>query len=123
MRARGTARPVFALEPTPRLPLYERDQAMARTVLRHAREHPDALLVVIVGETHLLGYGQLVQRVALPHVIVCASLSVSLREDAARTRFDPRHRFVETDAGVLFFAQAARESSGRDPKLSTPTAD
>ena len=102
IRAKRHGHPVFALEPTPRLPLYQRDQAMARTLLQRARAHADALLVVIVGETHLLGHGQLVQRVALPNLAVCASLSVSLREHAARQTFSPLHRFAQTNADVLF---------------------
>jgi hypothetical protein len=106
--ARRAARPVFALEPTPRLPLYERDQAIARTLLQRARANTSALLVVIVGETHLLGHGQLVQRVGLPHVVLCANFSVRLRELATTARVAAHHRFAATDAGVLFFANALR---------------
>jgi hypothetical protein len=103
LHARQAARPVFALEPTPRLPLYERDQAMAQSILQRARADAGALLVVVVGETHLLGHGQLAGRVGLPYVAVCGSLSLTLRGEAAEARFNAEHRFAETSSEVLFF--------------------
>lgn len=102
-RARSVPNGVFALEPTPRLPLYERDRFMARLVRQRAREHPDRLLVIVVGETHLLGQGQLLRRVDLPHVAVGARLSMTLRGRAASATFLPEHRFAETTSGMLFF--------------------
>src|SRR5690606_34890306 len=102
LHARRRRRPAFALEPTPRLPLFERDQVIARTVLRRARQHPHALVVVVIGETHLLGFGQLVKRVGLPHVAIGANLSTALRASAARTTFTAEHRFAESESGVLF---------------------
>lgn len=101
-RARACRREVFALEPTPRLPLYERDQAMAKTIRERARARPNTLLVIVVGETHLLGQGQLVRRVDLPSVAVGARLSVALRDRAPRPDFAPQDRFAET-SNMLFF--------------------
>lgn len=62
--------PVFALEPTPRLPLAARDEWIARSV-RDARErHPRRLLVVVVGQAHLLGDGDVVRRSGVRGVVV-----------------------------------------------------
>ncbi len=93
---------VFALEPTPRQPLDRRDQLIADRVREIASLHPGNLVVVIVGHAHLLGQGDLVHRVALPHIAVGARLSVTLQQI-----YDgmPRSKseFLRTDAGVLFF--------------------
>jgi hypothetical protein len=59
-RARGL--PVFALEPTPRGPLAQRDAAMARAVAAARRRYPERVLAVVVGQAHLLGEGDLVRR-------------------------------------------------------------
>ncbi|MEZ5963307.1 MAG: ChaN family lipoprotein [Planctomycetota bacterium] len=106
-RARTRGVPVFGLEPTPRPPLYERDQGIARRVRARARAKPNTLLVVVVGETHLLGQGQLLRRVDLPHVAVAARLSVALRERAQELHFDPDAAFVESMSGLHFFLPLA----------------
>ena len=49
--------PGFALEPTPRLPLPMRDSYIAQTVKKACEVHSDTLVVVIVGQTHLVGDG------------------------------------------------------------------
>ncbi|MFN3244482.1 MAG: ChaN family lipoprotein [Planctomycetota bacterium] len=54
--------PVFALEPTPRLPLARRDEYIARTVAAACRRHKDRLPVVLVGQSHLKGIGDVVAR-------------------------------------------------------------
>lgn len=102
-RARAHATPVFALEPTPRPPLYERDQGMARRIRARSREGQGTLMVIVVGETHLLGQGQLVRRVDLPHVAVGARLSVGLKERARELRLRPEQAFVESASGLWFF--------------------
>ena len=60
--AQAHAVPVFALEPTPRGPLAQRDAAMARAVAAARRRHPERVLAVVVGQAHLLGEGDLVRR-------------------------------------------------------------
>lgn len=92
---------VFALEPAPRLPLYERDQTIARKVVARAGQS-SRLQVVVVGHTHLLGQGQLVRRVALPHVAMGARLNVSLIEAAERAAFPQGAKFAVANSGVLF---------------------
>ncbi|MGC6489014.1 MAG: ChaN family lipoprotein [Planctomycetota bacterium] len=67
-RARGA--PVFALEPTPRLPLDRRDEVMARAVAAARRRHPERVLAVVVGQAHLRGRGDLVKRSGVGGVVV-----------------------------------------------------
>jgi len=100
--ARDSKWPVFALEPTPRLPLDERDAAIAGSILAAARAHPTRLVVVVVGQTHLLGTGALIERVDQPAVAIGASISPHLRGVAARERSsDP---LVRSDGGLWFFS-------------------
>ncbi len=47
------------MEPIPRLPLGRRDQCMARTLIAFRKKRPNALIIVLVGHTHLLGKGHL----------------------------------------------------------------
>lgn len=102
--ARAGCHEIFALEPTPRLALFERDRVIASTIRARARSRPGVLQVVVVGETHLLGEGRLVRRVDLPHVAIGARLSVALRERAQEgPDFPPQHAFAESEAGLLFF--------------------
>lgn len=68
--ARAHGVPVFALEPTPRLPLAERDEVMARAVAAARRAHPSRLLVVVVGQAHLLGPCGVVQRSGVGGVVI-----------------------------------------------------
>ncbi len=101
--ARDTDAPVFALEPTPRLPLERRDKFMAAR-LRLAHAHmPRRLVVVIVGHAHLLGPGKLVGRVELPHATVGARMSRTLRRAWHRSDVARRGDLVRTDEGVYFF--------------------
>lgn len=62
--------PVFALEPTPRLTLPRRDLIMARAVADARRKHPDRVVVVVVGQTHLCGAGEVVARSGVGGVVV-----------------------------------------------------
>lgn len=68
--ARAHGVPVLALEPTPRLPLARRDEVMARAVAAARRAHPDRVLVVLVGQAHLLGRGDLVRRSGVGGVVI-----------------------------------------------------
>lgn len=56
--------PVAALEPTPRLPIGQRDAAIARVVQELTDRWPDRLLVVHLGQLHLAGVGDVVARTA-----------------------------------------------------------
>lgn len=104
--ARGRRWPVLALEPTPRLPLQQRDPHIAASVVAAARQHPDALLVVVVGQTHLLGEGDLVARTGLPSVVLAATPPATLLPPDLP--LPAAAMFVQTDAGVLFFADRWR---------------
>ncbi|MCA8966988.1 MAG: ChaN family lipoprotein, partial [Planctomycetes bacterium] len=59
---------LVGLEPTPRPPLARRDAAMASRLAALAASDPQALVVVVVGQAHLLGEGDLVRRTGLPAV-------------------------------------------------------
>lgn len=54
--------PVFALEPTPRLPLADRDPFIAQTVQQARERYRNKLVVVLIGQSHLLGIGDVVHR-------------------------------------------------------------
>jgi hypothetical protein len=100
--ARSRGWPVQALEPTPRLPLQQRDAYIKVSVQRAAAQHPDKLLVVVIGQTHLLGEGDLAARTALPSLVLAATPPVSLLPPA--DALPAAAMFVRTDRGVLFFA-------------------
>lgn len=95
--------PVFPLEPTPRLPLANRDSVIARSIRDASRAYPDQLIVVVVGHAHLLGKGRLVARVGLPSLAIGARMSAPL----TRAYLDyPRAEepcFLKTTGGILFF--------------------
>ena len=99
--ARANRWPVFALEPTPRLPLFQRDEVIAENIRRAHERHPNRLLVVLVGQAHLLGEGRLIDRVGLAHIAIGARPSPRL----ARSTISPRMAgtFLRSISGVLFF--------------------
>jgi len=100
--ARDSHTPVFALEPTPRLPLPRRDAVIAASVQTAAERNPDRLVVTIVGQAHLLGDGRVPLRSELPSLLVGAVPPPGL---AARAPMRlPRHGFVRSDGGLWFFA-------------------
>jgi len=98
--------PVVPLEPTPRGPIASRDEAMARLVRKTAEEQPDRLLVVIVGQAHLLGEGCVIQRTSLPWIAIGGEPTPDLRE-AAPTERD-RLTLLQSDAGLFWFAEICR---------------
>ncbi len=61
---------VQALEPIPRLALQNRDRAMARRISTALEQSPEALHIVIIGHTHLLGTGHLLALLAPDKVLV-----------------------------------------------------
>lgn len=102
--ARDRRWPVRALEPTPRLPLPQRDQCIAAAVADAAARFPQRLLVVLVGQAHLLGDGDVVARAALPSLVLAATPPAGLQPAPA---LPAAAMFVRTDRGVLFFAARA----------------
>lgn len=98
--------PVVPLEPTPRGPLAERDAAMVETVVRVANAHTEAVVVVVVGQAHLLGQGDLVRRTPLPSVALGGEPTAALRAagPAERRRGD----LLESDSGLWWFAELCR---------------
>ncbi len=70
--------PVFALEPAPRLPLAQRDERIAANVRAAAARYPDRRIVVVIGQAHLLGDGDLIARVGLPSLALGAAPPPSL---------------------------------------------
>jgi len=100
--ARDSGTPVFALEPTPRLPLSRRDPVIAASVQTAAERNPDRLVVAIVGQAHLLGDGRLPLRSELPSLLVGAVPPPGLAAHAPARL--PRHGFVRSDGGLWFFA-------------------
>jgi hypothetical protein len=104
--ARRHTLPVRALEPTPRLPLGERDPWMARAVREAAAAHPDALVVVVVGQSHLLGRGDLIRRVGLPALAIGGQPTPALAA-AASERPAPATMLV-SDGGLWWFGETLR---------------
>lgn len=100
--ARSTGTPVFALEPTPRRPLAERDAHIAASIRAAAARHPTRLLVVCVGETHLLGQGDLIARTDLPAVALGARPLPAVARAAAD--LPPQHEWLR--AGPLLYFRA-----------------
>lgn len=98
--------PIVPLEPTPRGPLAERDAAMAQTISRIAAERPDRLVVVVVGQAHLVGGGDVVRRTGLPGVTIGGEPTPALRAagPAERRRGD----LYESETGLWWFAELCR---------------
>ncbi len=95
----------FGLEPAPRLPLAQRDASIAAQVRAVAAARPDALLVVVVGQSHLLGEDRVVARAGLPCLVVGAEPP----EELARSLpTGMAHEFVRTNRDVWFFAGRVR---------------
>lgn len=84
--ARRHATPVHALEPTPRLPLAQRDACIVAAVQAAAAAAPDRLLVVVVGQAHLLGAGDVVRRAGLPAVVIGGEPPPALAAQAAASK-------------------------------------
>lgn len=95
--------PVFALEPTPRLPLAERDDRMASAIAAAARRLPDRIPVIVVGQSHLLGSGDLVGRAGLGGIVVGGRPTAALRATAPGG--GGRDELWRSDAGLWWFAE------------------
>lgn len=95
--------PVFALEPTPRLALATRDTYMAQTVQKASERYADRLVVVIVGQTHLLGQGDLVRRVGLKSTVIGGMPTRQLLAESPPAV--PRGVCWRADSGLLWFGE------------------
>lgn len=71
------------LEPTPRPPLAVRDERIAARVAALAAAEPDALLVVVVGQAHLVGDGDCIARTELPSLAFGGEPPKALAQAAA----------------------------------------
>lgn len=94
--------PVRAIEPTPRLPLAERDPRIAARVRSLAEANPDRLVVVIVGQTHLRGGGDVVAQCGLPALVLGGEATPALF-----TAPRPAHAASDllcSDGGMWWFA-------------------
>ena len=100
-RARERATPLFALEPAPRWDLWRRDALIATNVRVAAQRHPTSLIVVLVGQAHLLGGDRLITQIGLPWVAVGARPSVALQEQLADYPTPADARYLITESGVL----------------------
>jgi hypothetical protein len=109
--ARQYGWPVRGLEPAPRFDLGARDAIIGRNVAAAAAAAPDRLLVVVVGQSHLLGKGDLVNRCGLPGVAIGAAPPPAL---AAAARPGGALPFLRSDTGLWFFADAAGGDVSRD---------
>lgn len=98
--------PVFALEPTPRLPLALRDPYIARSVQAAGERFPSHLRVIVVGQTHLLGDGDVVGRTGERSIIIGGRPTPRLAVEP--TRLTDRGDLWRADSGVLWFAEMFR---------------
>lgn len=95
--------PVQAIEPAPRPPIHERDERIAARVRSAAEACPDRLLVVHVGQAHLVGAGALVARTGLGGLALGGEPPPALR--SARAPTDARHTLVRSDGDLWWFAE------------------
>jgi len=108
--ARQNGLPVVPLEPTPRLPIAERDAVIAAAVRAAAALHPDRLLVVHVGQAHLLGLGDLVARTGLGGFVLGGEPAASLL--AAAPTSPARGSVWRSDGGVWWFTEVFEPAGG-----------
>lgn len=99
--ARRNQLPVVALEPTPRLPLAHRDDILETNIRQVLDDHRDRLVVVVVGQAHLVGQGDLVHRVAGRGIAIGGEPPPSLRRAAAGERGSVQ----QCQAGLWWFAE------------------
>lgn len=100
--ARRHAAPVVALEPTPRLPIGQRDGHIASAVQAAAATFPHHLVVVVIGQAHLIGEGDLIARTGLPGFAIGGEIPATLAASAptARSRGD----LLASDGGLWWFS-------------------
>lgn len=94
--------PVHAIEPTPRLPLMERDRHIAARVRTIAERYPDRLVVVLLGQAHLLGLGDVVANTGLPALAVGGEATPALLAAPRPAAAD--RALWRSDGGLWWFA-------------------
>jgi hypothetical protein len=100
--AREHGAPVRALEPIPRPPLGRRDPAVAARVAALAAAHADHLIVVVLGQAHLVGGGRQLDRCALPQLALGALPPASLPQPAPTPEAGS---LLRSDGGLWWFAE------------------
>ncbi|MBX3464733.1 MAG: ChaN family lipoprotein [Planctomycetes bacterium] len=103
--------PVHAVEPTPRLPLAERDEVIADAVRTLLDRWPDRLLVVHVGQAHLVGSGDLVARTGRGGFVLGAEPTPALQRN--RPAAAERGSLWQSDGGLWWFGELLA-SPGQD---------
>jgi len=98
--------PVFALEPTPRLPLALRDPYISQSVLDACRRYPTRLIVTVVGQTHLVGNGNVVGRTGVRATVIGGQPTTQLRTQSIDQA--ARGTLWRADSGVLWFQEMLR---------------
>ena len=71
-------------------------------VARLASAHEDRVLVVVVGQAHLLGEGDVVARSGVTGLVVAPALNTRLRSARDGLRVRPDARFLVSEAGIWF---------------------
>lgn len=102
--AREHRLPVFALEDVPRMPLGQRDPRIATRVSELGAGHPEHLVVVVLGQAHLVGGGRQLDRCALPQLGLGAVPPTSLPRPQAAVATGS---LLRSDGGLWWFAEAA----------------
>jgi uncharacterized iron-regulated protein len=92
---------VRALEPTPRLPLSERDRRIGERVRALAQQHPDRLLLVVVGQAHLAGKGDVVARAGQPAIVLGGEPTPALVRAGRATDGE----LFASDGGLWWFSE------------------
>jgi len=101
--ARQHGIPVAALEPTPRLPIEQRDAAIVASVRTASDRWPDRLLVVVVGQLHLVGVGDVVARTGRGGFVLGAEPSPCIA--AAATARMPPGALWQSSGGLWWFGE------------------
>ncbi len=107
--ARDHRIPIAALEPIPRVPIHQRDDRMAARVRAVAEAWPDRVIVVVVGQAHLVGTGDLVRRTGLGGITIGGVPPARLAAAADPRRF---RGFLHSDGGLWWFAELFDEPVG-----------
>lgn len=102
--AREHRLPVFALEDVPRAPLGARDAQIAARVAELCAGHPEHLVVVVLGQAHLVGGGRQLQRCAWPQLALGAVPPPSLARPTAPAAAGS---LLRSDGGLWWFAEVA----------------
>jgi len=98
--------PVFALEPTPRLELKMRDTYIAQTIQNACERYQDKLIVVLLGQTHLLGKGDVVGRSGRRGTVLGGLPTERLLSQSPSVL--ARGDFWRTDQNVYWFGEMFR---------------